>query len=237
MAQPLNYLRETASQTAGPYVHIGLAPGAAGFQLFEKELGGDIAGPNARGERIRVEGVVLDGTGAPIKDVLIEAHGVTRSGRPVTFTTAEMGFSYRNAAAAEGVIFTRAVLRGTPDGPAAVTERMEALLARREASQPIRERTGGSTFRNPAGFSSTGQPGDSDDLKAWTLIDRAGCRGLQIGGARVSDKHCNFLINTGTATAADLETLGETVRERVKSNSGIDLHWEIRRAGVILTPQ
>ena len=175
--------------------------------------------------------------GTEVKDVLAEAHGVTRSGVPVSFTAAEMGFSYRNAAAAEGVIFTRAVLRGTPDDPVAVTERMEALLARREASQPIRERTGGSTFRNPAGFSSTGRPGDSDDLKAWKLIDQAGCRGLQIGGARVSDKHCNFLINTGAATAADLETLGETVRERVKSNSGIDLHWEIRRAGVILTPQ
>ena len=172
--------------------------------------------------------------GTEMKDVLVEAHGLTRSGKPVRFFAAEMGFSYRNATAAEGVIFTQALLRGTADDPAAVTTRMEALLAKREAAQPIRERTGGSTFRNPVGFSSTGQPGDSDALKAWNLIDQAGCRGLQIGGARVSDKHCNFLINTGNATAADLETLGETVRARVKSKSGIDLHWEIRRTGVSL---
>ena len=172
--------------------------------------------------------------GDEVKDVLVEAHGIDRAGNRVTIPAAEMGFSYRNSAAAEGLIFTSALLAGRADTPDAVTARMEALLARREAAQPIRERTGGSTFRNPAGFSSTGRDGDSHKLKAWKLIEEAGCRGLTIGGARVSPKHCNFLINTGAATAADLEQLGESVRARVKSNSGIDLCWEIRRIGVIV---
>jgi UDP-N-acetylmuramate dehydrogenase len=173
--------------------------------------------------------------GDEVKDVLIEAYAIDRQGRCRVIPAAEMGFSYRNASAAEGLIFTGALLEGSADTPEAVTVRMEALLARREAAQPIRERTGGSTFRNPAGFSSTGRDGDSDELKAWKLIEEAGCRGLRVGGAQVSGKHCNFLINSGTATAADLEQLGETVRARVKSSAGIDLHWEIRRIGVIVS--
>jgi UDP-N-acetylmuramate dehydrogenase len=173
--------------------------------------------------------------GDEVKDVLVEAHAIDRGGNRATIRAAEMGFSYRNSTAAEGLIFTGALLEGHTDTPDAVTARMEALLAKREAEQPIRERTGGSTFRNPAGFSSTGRDGDSHVLKAWKLIDEAGCRGLKIGGAQVSRKHCNFLINSGTATAADLEQLGETVRARVKSNSGIDLCWEIRRIGVIVS--
>ncbi len=172
--------------------------------------------------------------GDEVKDVLVEAQGIDRAGNRVTIAAAGMGFSYRNSTAAKGLIFTGALLEGHTDTPDAVTARMEALLAKREAAQPIRERTGGSTFRNPAGFSSTGRDGDSQELKAWKLIDEAGCRGLEIGGARVSAKHCNFLINTGSATAADLEQLGESVRARVKSNSGIDLCWEIRRIGVIV---
>jgi len=134
-----------------------------------------------------------------------------------------------------GVIFTGAVLEGTPADPATTTARMEDLLARREASQPVRSRTGGSTFRNPSGASSTGGAGDDQALKAWSLIEAAGCRGLVVGDAQVSEKHCNFLINRGAATAADLETLGETVRDRVKAHSGVDLRWEIRRIGVIVT--
>jgi len=173
--------------------------------------------------------------GDEVKDVLVEAHGIDRAGNRVTIPAAGMGFSYRNATAAEGLIFTGAVLAGQTDTPDAVTARMTALLARREAAQPIRERTGGSTFRNPAGFSSTGRDGDSHALKAWKLIDEAGCRGLTIGGAQVSRKHCNFLINTGSATATELEQLGESVRARVKSTSGIDLCWEIRRIGVIVS--
>jgi UDP-N-acetylmuramate dehydrogenase len=172
--------------------------------------------------------------GDEIKDVLVEAYGIDRAGKAVTIPASQMGFSYRNAAAAQGVIFTGALLAGRADDPDAVTARMEALLAKREAAQPIRERTGGSTFRNPVGYSSTGRDGDSHELKAWKVIDAAGCRGLRVGGAQVSAKHCNFLINTGTATGSDLEQLGETVRDRVKSKSGIDLHWEIRRIGVIV---
>lgn len=172
--------------------------------------------------------------GDEIKDVLVAAHAIARDGRPVTLTAAEMGFSYRHAKAADGLIFTHAVLAGRPDSREAVAARMQALIAKREAAQPIREKTGGSTFANPAGYSSTGREGDEMALKAWNLIDEAGCRGLRIGDAAVSGKHCNFLINLGNASAADLETLGETVRSRVKSCSGHDLRWEIRRVGVSL---
>ncbi len=171
--------------------------------------------------------------GREMRDVLIEAEAVTRDGRPITIRAAEMGFAYRSAAAADGLVFTAATLRGTPDDPHAVAARMADLLARREAAQPVRERTGGSTFRNPGGASS-GADGTAPGLRAWELIDRAGCRGLSLGGAQVSEKHCNFLINKGDATAADLEQLGETVRARVKSQSGIDLLWEIKRIGVTL---
>lgn len=111
---------------------------------------------------------------------------------------------------------------------------MEELVARRAASQPVRERSCGSTFRNPAGFSSTGEPGDTHELKAWKLIDDAGCRGLRLGGAQMSSMHPNFLINTGDATARDLEELGEEVRARVLAHSGHDLAWEIRRVGFML---
>jgi len=175
--------------------------------------------------------------GTEIKDVLVAADAVTRAGDAITLSAAEMGFSYRHAAAAEGLIFTGARLRGAADDPQAVSERMAALLAKREAAQPIREKTGGSTFANPSGASSTGRPDDAMDLKAWRLIGEAGCRGLTIGGAKVSEKHCNFLINLGNASAADLETLGETVRGRVKSRSNVDLCWEIRRVGVTICEQ
>jgi UDP-N-acetylmuramate dehydrogenase len=173
--------------------------------------------------------------GDEVKDVLIEAHAIDRQGRRRVIPADEMGFSYRNATVAEELVFVGAVFEGRPDAADTVTARMAVLLAKREAAQPIRERTGGSTFRNPAGFSSTGRDGDSDELKAWKLIDEAGCRGLRVGGAQVSEKHCNFLINTGSASATDLEELGETVRARVKSRFGIDLHWEIRRIGVIVS--
>ena len=169
--------------------------------------------------------------GTEIKDVIVAAEAVDRQGRVHRLAPDQMGFSYRHAAAAEGLIFTGAVLRGALGDPGEVEAEMTALLARREASQPVRLRTGGSTFRNPSGASSTGAEGESDALKAWRLIDEAGCRGLAVGDAQVSEKHCNFLINRGFATAADLETLGETVRARVKARSGIDLRWEIRRIG------
>jgi UDP-N-acetylmuramate dehydrogenase len=158
--------------------------------------------------------------GAETKDVLCEASGVGRDGKKYVFTNSEMKFVYRNSGVDASIIFTSARFRGKPATPEAIRVRMNEVQAHREAAQPIREKTGGSTFKNP--------PGNS----AWKLIDAAGCRGLRVGGAQVSEMHCNFLINTGEATASDIETLGETVRTRVKENSGIELHWEIKRIGI-----
>jgi UDP-N-acetylmuramate dehydrogenase len=158
--------------------------------------------------------------GAETKDVLIEASGVGRDGKLVSFTNAEMKFVYRNSSVDPSIIFTSARFRGVPTAPEAIRARMNEVQSHRETAQPIREKTGGSTFKNPAGNS------------AWKLIDAAGCRGLRVGGAQVSEMHCNFLINTGAATGHDIETLGETVRTRVKENSGIELHWEIKRIGI-----
>lgn len=158
--------------------------------------------------------------GGETKDVLVEARGVTRSGERVTFSNAEMKFVYRNSGVDTSVIFTSALYRGTITDPDTIRARMLEVQNHRETAQPIREKTGGSTFKNPPGHS------------AWKLVDAAGMRGFRVGGAQVSEMHCNFLINTGDATGHDIETLGETVRARVKENSGIDLHWEIKRIGV-----
>ena len=158
--------------------------------------------------------------GGEIKDVLIAAQGVDRSGARKAFSKAQLGFSYRHVSAPEDVIFTRATLVGRRGDPGAIEAEMLRITRAREASQPIREKTGGSTFKNPSG------------LKAWELIDKAGCRGLTLGGAEVSMVHCNFLVNRGAATAADLEGLGEEVRRRVLETSGVALEWEIKRIGV-----
>jgi len=158
--------------------------------------------------------------GAETKDVLIEAAGIARDGTRHSFTNADMKFAYRSSGVDPCVIFTSARFRGTIAAPEAIRARMNEVQNHRETAQPIREKTGGSTFKNP--------PGQS----AWKLIDAAGCRGLTVGGAQVSEMHCNFLINTGAATGRDIETLGETVRARVKENSGIELHWEIKRIGI-----
>jgi UDP-N-acetylmuramate dehydrogenase len=157
--------------------------------------------------------------GGEIKDVLVEASAVDRSGTVHRIAAAELGLSYRHSDAPDDWIFTGAVLRGRRGEPAKIAARMDEIKAAREASQPIRTRTGGSTFANPSGDS------------AWRLIDAAGCRGLKRGGAMVSEKHTNFLINTGDASAADIEGLGEEVRRRVHAQFGIVLEWEIRRVG------
>ena len=157
--------------------------------------------------------------GGETRETLVEARGVDRSGATHVFTNAEMGFSYRHSKAPDEVIFTRATFQGRRGDPVAIKTEMERITAAREASQPIREKTGGSTFKNPPGH------------KAWQLIDAAGCRGLVVGDAQVSMLHCNFLINRGGATAADIEALGEEVRRRVKASSGAELEWEIRRGG------
>jgi UDP-N-acetylmuramate dehydrogenase len=158
--------------------------------------------------------------GGETKDVLVYANGVTRDGDFVTFSNAEMGFSYRHSGVPDDVILTSALFEGKPGDKAAIGAEMDKITEAREATQPIKSRTGGSTFKNPPG------------KKAWELIDAAGCRGLVVGGAQVSELHCNFLINLGNATASDIETLGETVRERVKAKSGVELEWEIKRIGV-----
>jgi UDP-N-acetylmuramate dehydrogenase len=162
--------------------------------------------------------------GGEVRDALVEAHGLDRTGARRAFSNAEMGFSYRHSLAPADIVFTRATFQGSPGDPAAIEAEMERITRAREASQPIREKTGGSTFKNPLG------------MKAWELIDRAGCRGLRLGGAEVSTMHCNFLINTGVATATDLEALGEEVRRRVLETSGVKLEWEIRRIGEALRP-
>jgi UDP-N-acetylmuramate dehydrogenase len=136
------------------------------------------------------------------------------------FTNSDMRFGYRHCGAPDDVIFTAALFQGAPGDPAAIAAEMGRITESREATQPIKSRTGGSTFKNPPG------------RKAWQLIDAAGCRGLRIGAAQVSEMHCNFLINLGGATAAEIEALGETVRRRVKDDSGIELEWEIKRIGV-----
>ena len=142
-----------------------------------------------------------------------------RSGERVTLPVAELGYTYRHSELPAGAIVVAATFRGQPGDPAAIQAEMDRIAAAREASQPLRTKTGGSTFKNPAGH------------KAWQLVDEAGCRGLTLGGAQVSPKHTNFLINTGTATSADIEALGEEVRRRVKAKSGIELEWEIQRVG------
>ena len=168
---------------------------------------------------------------AYVADHLIEAEAVTRTGESRVLTAADLRLAYRSSALPEGWVLTRATFRAAPGDPQALAARMEEQLARRDASQPTRERSAGSTFRNPAGFSSTGRADDVHDLKAWKLIEAAGLRGHRLGGAQMSGKHPNFLINAGGATAAELEDLGEMVRARVRETSGHELAWEVVRVG------
>jgi UDP-N-acetylmuramate dehydrogenase len=173
--------------------------------------------PGTIGGAVRMNGGAY---GAETVDVILSADGVDRTGARHTWTRDELGLTYRHCAVADDVIFTRARFQGRPDAPEAVKARIDAIQRTRADSQPVRSRTGGSTFANPDGY------------KAWQLIDAAGCRGLTIGGAQISEKHCNFLLNLGDATADDIESLGEEVRRRVQAQSGIDLRWEIRRIGL-----
>ncbi|GJD54224.1 UDP-N-acetylmuramate dehydrogenase [Methylobacterium dankookense] len=199
--------------TAVPDMRLAKAAAEAGLDglAFYRGIPGSIGGA------LRMN---AGAHGGETTDVLVEARGIDRRGQVRTFSHAEMGFTYRHSAAPEDVIFTSALFRGRPGDRAAIEAEMERVTAAREAAQPIRERTGGSTFKNPEGG------------KAWQLIDAAGCRGLTLGGAQVSPMHCNFLINRAEASAADIENLGEEVRRRVRETSGTALHWEIRRIGV-----
>lgn len=157
--------------------------------------------------------------GRDVADILVEATIVHRDGRVEVLPAAALGYSYRHSSLADDAVVVEALFRGRPGDPAAIGAEMDRIAAEREASQPLRSRTGGSTFKNPDGH------------KAWALVDAAGCRGLTLGGAQVSEKHCNFLLNLGDATGADIEALGEEVRRRVKAATGVELEWEIRRVG------
>ena len=205
---------------------LSLTVGAAALDLNVANVARDagIAGleflsgiPGTIGGALRMNGGAY---GREIKDVLVEARGVTRRGERVSYDNAAMGFTYRHAGVPEDVIFTGGILRGEAGEPLEIARRMAEISDKRADTQPVRSRTGGSTFKNPPGH------------KAWELIDQAGCRGLGIGDAQVSEKHCNFLINQGAASAADLEALGEEVRRRVFETSGVTLEWEIKRVGV-----
>jgi UDP-N-acetylmuramate dehydrogenase len=164
--------------------------------------------------------------GRETKDALISAVALDRTGEHIVVSRDDLGYAYRHSNAPDEWIFVSATFGGSRDAPGAIRARMVDIAQKREASQPIREKTGGSTFANPD------PPGTENQRRAWALIEQAGCRGLQIGGARMSDKHANFMINTGDATAADLEALGEEVRRRVRESSGVSLRWEIKRIGV-----
>ncbi|NVO12602.1 MAG: UDP-N-acetylmuramate dehydrogenase [Rhodoplanes sp.] len=199
--------------TAVPDVKMARAAQEAGIAglAFFRGIPGSVGGA------LRMNGGAY---GGETKDVLVEARGVDRQGHVRVFANPDMNYSYRHCGVAEDVIFTSALFQGTPGDPAEIAAAMDKITESREATQPIKSRTGGSTFKNPPG------------QKAWQLIDAAGCRGLVVGDAQVSELHCNFLINRGNATAADIETLGETVRRRVKETSGVELDWEIKRIGV-----
>jgi UDP-N-acetylmuramate dehydrogenase len=173
--------------------------------------------PGATGGALRMNGGAY---GGETKDILIEARGVNRAGKLHVFANADMHYTYRHCGVPEDVIFTQALFQGRLGDAGAIAAEMDKITESREATQPIKSRTGGSTFKNPPGH------------KAWQLIDAAGCRGLVMGDAQVSEMHCNFLINRGNARAADIEALGEEVRRRVQESSGVELEWEIKRIGV-----
>ncbi|MFN3727951.1 MAG: UDP-N-acetylmuramate dehydrogenase [Allosphingosinicella sp.] len=198
--------------------------GASGILVSSNARDAGIAGleflrsiPGTVGGFVRMNGGAY---GREVKDVLVEAELVLRSGERTTLPLDALGYTYRHSELPDGAIVVGAVFRGEPGEPGAIQAEMDRIASEREASQPLRSKTGGSTFKNPPG------------TKAWKEVDAAGCRGLTIGDAQVSEKHCNFLLNLGSATAADIEALGEEVRRRVKANSGVELEWEIQRVGV-----
>jgi UDP-N-acetylmuramate dehydrogenase len=158
--------------------------------------------------------------GREVSDILVEATLVLRDGTVENWPAERFGFTYRHSEMPEGAVVVEALFEGSPGDPETIGAEMDRIAEEREASQPLRSRTGGSTFKNPPG------------TKAWKEIDAAGCRGLRMGDAQVSEKHCNFLLNLGNASSAEIEALGEEVRRRVRATSGVDLEWEIQRVGV-----
>ena len=213
-----------AKVTAEPGNRVRAGAGAMGITVASAARDAGIAGLEfLRGIPGTVGGAVRMNAGAygrDTSDILIEATVVTRAGAIETWPAERLGYTYRHSELPPGAVVVEALFEGTPGDKATIAAEMDRIAAEREASQPLRSRTGGSTFKNPPGH------------KAWELVDRAGCRGLRHGGAQVSEKHTNFLLNTGDATSADIEALGEDVRARVKAQSGVELEWEIERLGV-----
>jgi UDP-N-acetylmuramate dehydrogenase len=213
-----------AKVTIEPGNRVRAGGGAMGITVASKARDAGIAGleflrgiPGTAGGAARMNAGAY---GREVADVLVEATLVLRDGSVETWPRDRLGYTYRHSDVPAGAVVVEALVKGTPGDPATIGAEMDRIAAEREASQPLRSRTGGSTFKNP--------PGD----KAWRLIDAAGCRGLTIGDAQVSEKHCNFLLNLGKATAAEIEALGEEVRRRVLAHSGVTLEWEIQRVGV-----
>jgi UDP-N-acetylmuramate dehydrogenase len=211
-----NRVRAGAAALDKKVAQVAAKAGIAGLEFFTGV-------PGAIGGALRMNAGCY---GTETCDVLVEAVALDRMGRRLIVQPDELGYAYRHSSAPDDWIFTAAVFEGKADTPDAILERMDDITARREKTQPIREKTSGSTFKNPD------PPGTPDQRKAWKLIDAAGWRGKTIGGARFSEQHANFLINDGTATAADLEAVGEGARADIKAATGIDLHWEVRRVGV-----
>jgi UDP-N-acetylmuramate dehydrogenase len=204
-------------------VTLDCGGGASGILVSSTARDAGISGleflrsiPGTVGGFVRMNGGAY---GGEVKDILIDCDVVLRSGELVTLSLSDLGYTYRHSELPDGAIVVAARFRGQPGEPATIQAEMDRISASRKASQPLRSKTGGSTFKNPEGH------------KAWQLVDEAGCRGLQIGGAQVSEKHTNFMINTGDATSADIEALGEEVRKRVKAKSRVELEWEIQRVG------
>lgn len=203
--------------------HVSRCAAEAGLDLtFLRTIPGSIGGA------VRMNAGCY---GSYVADVLEEVRLVTRDGQVRVFSAGELHLGYRHSTLPEGAVIVAATFRAGRGHPAALEARMADQIAKRDASQPTKERSAGSTFRNPAGYSSTGRADDVQDLKAWKVIDDAGMRGARVGGAQMSTMHSNFMINTGGATAQDLEVLGEEVRKRVFQTSGITLEWEIMRVG------
>lgn len=212
-----------ALATPGDESRLDCGGGASGILASSAARDAGIGGleflrsiPGTVGGFVRMNGGAY---GRETADILVKAEVVLRSGERVHLPVAELGYSYRHSELPDQAIVVSATFRGVPAEPAAIQAEMDRIAAAREAAQPLRSKTGGSTFKNPPGH------------KAWALIDTAGCRGRRIGDAQVSEKHCNFLINTGAATSADIEALGEEVRARVKAQTGVELEWEIERVG------
>ena len=203
--------------------HVARKAAAAGVDLtFLRTIPGSVGGA------VRMNAGCY---GDYVADRLVSAEVITRMGERKTLSAGDLSFAYRQSALPEGWVLTGATFEGPAEVPEVLEKTMQDQLAKRDASQPTKDRTAGSTFRNPAGFSSTGRADDTQDLKAWKVIDEAGLRGETLGGAVMNVKHPNFLTNSGEATAKDLESLGELVRERVYQTHGITLEWEIMRVG------